>query len=335
MSSNEKVLLDSYPQHAHPQEGTGRPGHLTPSQKKCLEHLRLLLEAQGYVDRLDDATLLRFLRARKFDVNKALDMFVTCEKWREEFGTNTILEDFYYPEKAQVMEFYPQFYHQSDKDGRPLYFEIIGNVDVAKMYKITTVERLIRNLVWEYEAFTRYRLPACSRKAGCLVETSCTIIDLKGVSLSVASSVYSFIKEASHIGQNFYPERMGKFYVINAPFGFSAIWSVIKRFLDPVTVEKIFILGSKYQSELLKQIPEENLPVQFGGKSISQQSIYMADDGPWRDPKFIGPEGLAPTSAAEPLENRHIYKLYTDETTRAEAPAADAPATPDVAQLAI
>ncbi|PRT54859.1 SEC14 cytosolic factor [Wickerhamiella sorbophila] len=299
MSVDEKTLLDSYPQIAPESAGTGHPGHLTPEQEKALNHLRDLLTAHGHTERMDDATLLRFLRARKFDVGKAMEMYQACEKWREEFGTNTILEDFTYPEKGEVMKYYPQFYHKTDKDGRPVYYELIGNVDIHAMYKITTQERMLRNLVWEYEAFTHYRLPACSRKVGALLETSCTVIDLKDVSLSTASHVYGYIKEASHIGQNYYPERMGQFYVINAPFGFSAIWSFIRHFLDPVTVEKIHIYGSKYQKSLMKQIPEENLPVQLGGKSQCKGNIYLADDGPWRDPKYIGPEGPAPLSAAE------------------------------------
>lgn len=260
--------------------------------------MRAALTALGYKDRLDLASMLRFLRARKFDVKLATEMFVKCEKWREEFGTNTILDDFHYNEKKQVAQFYPQYYHKTDKDGRPIYIEQLGAVKINEMYKITTQEKMLKNLVWEYESFTRYRLPACSRLQGHLVETSCTIMDLKGISLSTASQVYSYISEASNIGQNYYPERMGKFYLINAPFGFATVFSLIKRFLDPVTISKIFVLGSKYQPELLKQIPIQNLPVKFGGKSESVGGVEYADDGPWRDPQYVGPEGLAPISSA-------------------------------------
>ncbi|ANB11140.1 phosphatidylinositol/phosphatidylcholine transfer protein SEC14 [Sugiyamaella lignohabitans] len=230
-------------------------------------------------------------------------MYIACEKWREEFGTNTILEDFVYEEKPQVAKYYPQYYHKTDKDGRPVYIEQLGAVKISEMYKITSQERMLKNLVWEYEAFVRYRLPATSRQRGYLVETSCTILDLKGCSLSTASSVYSYLREASAIGQNYYPERMGKFYLLNAPFGFATVFSMIKGFLDPVTVEKIHILGSKYQSELLSQIPAENLPAKFGGKSVSAGSVELADDGPWRDMQFVGPEGLAPKSSVSVLSS--------------------------------
>ncbi|CAN6629690.1 Sec14p cytosolic factor [Trichomonascus vanleenenianus] len=298
----EEEFLKSFPQNGGEGVAAGHPGNLTPQQQGNLEILRIQLQELGYTERLDDATLLRFLRARKFDIEKAKQMFIDCEKWREEFGVNTILEDFHYTEKAQVAKYYPQYYHKTDKDGRPIYVEQLGGVKINEMYKITSQERMLKNLVWEYESFIKHRLPACSRMMDHLVETSCTILDLKGVSLSSATQVYPYIREASNIGQNYYPERMGKFYVINAPFGFATVFSFIKRFLDPVTVDKIHILGSRYTDELLKQIPAENLPVKFGGKSESAGGVELADDGPWREEKFVGPEGFAPkveiTSAA-------------------------------------
>lgn len=259
--------------------------------------MRSILEKAGYQERTDDSTLLRFLRARKFDVNLAKEMYVNCETWREKNGVNTILEDFKYDEKPLVAKYYPQYYHKTDIDGRPVYFEELGSVNLTEMYKITTQERMIKNLTWEYEAFCKYRLPACSRYSGYLQETSCTIMDLKGISISSAYQVLSYVREASNIGQNYYPERMGKFYLINAPFGFSTAFKLFKPFLDPVTVSKIFILSSSYQKELLKQIPAENLPEKFGGKSKVSEAeggLYLSDVGPWRDPQYIGPEGEAP-----------------------------------------
>lgn len=294
MASEEEILA-SYPQVSAATELTGYTSNLTEEQKAKLGLLRKYLVEQGYKNRLDDASLLRFLRARKFDVEKAKEMFTNCETWREKEGVNTILKDFHYTEKPLVAKMYPQYYHKTDKDGRPVYFEELGKVYLPDMLKITSQDRMLKNLVWEYELFTTYRLPACSRKEGCLVETSCTIMDLKGISISSAYQVVGYVKEASKIGQDYYPERMGKFYCINAPFGFATAFKVFKGFLDPVTVSKINILGSSYKKELLKQIPSENLPVKYGGTSdVTDDELYLKDFGPWRDPQYIGPEGEAP-----------------------------------------
>ncbi|KAK6872974.1 SEC14 cytosolic factor [Candida tropicalis] len=293
--AREKELLDSYPQINAPSTVSGFTSNLTDEQRKILEEFRAQLKKSGFTLRLDDASLLRFLRARKFDLAKAKEMFIACEKWRKEFGVDTIIKDFKYEEKPIVAKMYPTYYYKTDKDGRPCYYEELGKVDLNKMMKITTQERMIRNLVWEYEAMVDYRLPACSRRAGHLVETSCTILDLKGISISSAYNVIGYVKEASKIGQDYYPERMGKFYLLNAPFGFATAFKLFKGFLDPVTVSKIHILGYSYSKELLKQIPAENLPVKFGGKSqVTDDELLLKDVGPWRDPEFIGPEGEAP-----------------------------------------
>lgn len=219
-----------------------------------------------------------------------VDRFVDCEKWRQEFGggVDNLLHNFEYKEKPQVMAYYPQYYHKIDKDGRPVYIEQMGKVDLDAMRKITTDERMLQNLVVEYEKVADPRLPACSRKAGQLLETCCTIMDLKGVGISKASQVYGYVQKASAISQNYYPERLGKLYVINAPWGFSGVFGVIKRFLDPVTVAKIHVLGSGYKGELLGQIPKENLPTEFGGTCHCEGGCQLSDEGPCEFVSFAG-----------------------------------------------
>jgi hypothetical protein len=175
------------------------------------------------------------------------------------------------------------------QDGRPVYIEQLGGIDLAAMYKITTSDRMLQNLAVEYEKLADPRLPACSRKAGQLLETCCTIMDLKGVGLGKVSSVYSYVQKASAISQNYYPERLGKLYIINAPWGFSTVFSVVKGFLDPVTVQKIHVLGSGYKTELLSQVPAENLPTIIGGTCECPGGCALSDLGPWKDPQWARP----------------------------------------------
>ncbi|KAJ5513957.1 Cellular retinaldehyde binding/alpha-tocopherol transport [Penicillium fimorum] len=290
-----------------PEDQPGHPGHTTPEQDAKVHQLRAELEKLGYTQRLDTLTLLRFLRARKFDVEAAKTMFIDSETWRKEFGTDDLARDFEYPEKEKVSEFYPQYYHKTDKDGRPVYIEKLGKIDLNQMYKITTAERMLQNLVSEYEKLSDPRLPACSRKAGKLLETCCSIMDLKGVGITSLPSVYGYVKQASNISQNYYPERLGKLYLINAPWGFSGAFNAIKKFLDPVTVSKIHVLASGYQSELLSQVPAENLPVEFGGSCKCEGGCELSDMGPWKEaewarpPKWAAPKEEAPKEVAEPV----------------------------------
>ena len=87
---------------------------------------------------------------------------------------------------------------------------------------------------------------------------------LQDASLSGFYSVKSFISTASTLGQYRYPETMGKFYIINAPWGFSGAWTVVKPWLDPVTVSKIDIMGSDFKDKLLQNVKPENLPKSLG-----------------------------------------------------------------------
>jgi hypothetical protein len=43
--------------------------------------------------------------------------FLDCEKWRKEFNLDDLVRNFDYPEKQQVFEYYPQYYHKTDKVG--------------------------------------------------------------------------------------------------------------------------------------------------------------------------------------------------------------------------
>ncbi|EJD35458.1 hypothetical protein AURDEDRAFT_117386 [Auricularia subglabra TFB-10046 SS5] len=271
----------------------GRVGNLTPEQQKVLDQFRQELQAEGYfvAERHDDPTLLRFLRARKFDIVAAKTMIIAYEKWRKEFGVDEMKKNgFEFPEHEEVNKYYPQYYHKMDKEGRPIYIERLGLLDVNALYKITTQDRLLRRLVWEYERFIDERLPACSKAVGHPVETSCTILDLKGVGIGQFWRVKDYVAQASNIGQNYYPECMGKFYIINAPMLFSTVWSAIKGWLDPVTVAKIDILGSSYKDKLLEQIPVENLPEDLNGTCKCTPSCSLSDAGPWHVSKTAAPE---------------------------------------------
>jgi hypothetical protein len=204
------------------------------------------------------------------------------------------------------------------------------------MYKITTAERMLTNLAVEYERVSDPRLPACSRKSGTLLETCCTIMDLKGVGISKAGQVYSYLKLASALSQNYYPERLGRLYVINAPWGFSGVWGVVKGWLDPVTVQKIHILGSSYQKDLLEQIPAENLPKDFGGTCECAEGCQLSDMGPWREEEWARPakwetaaKPADSTIKTAPSEVEHCDPAPTkadkepaDATAAAPAPAA-------------
>jgi len=227
--------------------------------------------------------LCRFLRARKFDVHKAKAMLLSAEQWRKDENVDELVRTFEFKEKEEVDKYYPQYYHKIDKDGRPVYIERLGKLDFKALYAVTSQDRLLKRLICEYERSLITRMPAASQAVGHPVETFCTVLDLQGVSLSNFYRVKDYVMAAAAIGQDRYPEIMGKFYIINAPWAFSAIWSIIKVWLDEVTVSKIDIIGAAYKDKLLAQIPAENLPKEFGGLCECRGGCSLSDAGPWKD----------------------------------------------------
>ncbi|KAJ3212149.1 hypothetical protein HDU67_003985 [Dinochytrium kinnereticum] len=268
----------------------GRLGHLIPEQDEALAKFKEELAAEGlYNPEIhDDHLLLRFLRARKFQIPLAKKMWSESEAWRKEYGTDDLKDNFDFPEYPVVKKFYPRYYHKVDKIGRPLYVERFGVLDITQLFSVTSDERMLKNHVYEYEKLVHYRLPACSSRAGRHLEQSCVIMDLKGVSISMFPSVFGLVKQVSTIAQNYYPEMLGKMFIINAPYVFTGVWSVVKPLLDEVTVNKIYLLGSGYKERLLEFIDADCLPESLGGTCRCEGGCETADIGPWNDGSVEG-----------------------------------------------
>ncbi|KAG0227026.1 cytosolic factor, phosphatidylinositol/phosphatidylcholine transfer protein [Actinomortierella wolfii] len=269
----------------------GRVGNLTEDQQKALDEFKTLIQGEGIfvAERHDDHLLLRFLRARKFNIQATHKMFTDCENWRKQFQVDDLMNGFKFEEEEAVRKCYPRYYHNIDKAGRPIYIEHIGAIDIKTLFKVTDEERMTKQHVLSYEKLIRDRMPACSRLAGRHIEQCCTILDLKGVSLRQFANAFGFIKRTSAIAQNYYPEMMGKMYVINAPMMFTSVWGMVKPLLDEVTVSKIVILGSNYQATLLADIEADNLPKSLGGKCECAHAggCQVGEPGPWKDPQYM------------------------------------------------
>lgn len=184
-----------------------------------------------------------------------------------------------------VKKIYPHTYHKTDKLGRPIYIELMSKVDLSELFKITTEDRMIRYYIKEYERTTLYRFPNCSRVSNKIIEQSIVILDMEGIGLSILTGkVKEFVKLASDLAQNYYPETLAKMFLINTSFFFSAVWTIVKAFIDEKTRNKISVEKSSYQKKLLEYIDEENLPSFLGGKctcSHIEGGCLYSDIGPW------------------------------------------------------
>eukprot|EP00238_Polyblepharides_amylifera_P014358 CAMPEP_0196587188 /NCGR_PEP_ID=MMETSP1081-20130531/56692_1 /TAXON_ID=36882 /ORGANISM="Pyramimonas amylifera, Strain CCMP720" /LENGTH=379 /DNA_ID=CAMNT_0041909295 /DNA_START=758 /DNA_END=1897 /DNA_ORIENTATION=- len=212
-------------------------------------------------------TLLRFVRARDNNVEKAEEMLANMLEWRKQFGTDELYRDgFDYPEHSEVLKHYPHACHKVDKIGRPLFVQLMGKVKPAELLKVTTQDRLERNHVHAWEVLLNDIFPKCSHDSGKQKYSTFTIFDLQGVSLFQFHASRASLQRVSQLDQDNYPEFVGELFLINTPWIFKTIWAMMQPWLGKRTQQKITMLGTDYLEELLKHVDVENLPSFFGGK---------------------------------------------------------------------
>ncbi|XP_023748445.1 CRAL-TRIO domain-containing protein YKL091C [Lactuca sativa] len=220
-------------------------------QKKIMQ-MRTLVEKQDPTSKeYDDLEIRRFLRARDMDIEKASAMFLKFVKWRKTFVPNGSIS---VSEIQNELAQNKMFMQGTDKSGR-----LITVVFGGRHYQNKTggLEEFKRFVTFILERITS-RMPAGQEKF-------VAIADVKGWGYS-NSDIRGYLASLS-ILQDYYPERLGKMFVVHAPSIFMTAWKMIYPFIDEKTKKKIVFVDSKQlKSTLLKDIDESQLPEIYGGK---------------------------------------------------------------------
>ncbi|EPS68959.1 hypothetical protein M569_05808, partial [Genlisea aurea] len=238
----------------------------------------------------DYHTLLRFLKARKFDLNKTLQMWVDMLKWRKDNRVDTIIQDFNYDEFEEVQKCYPHGFHGVDKAGRPVYIERLGKIDPSKLMSVTTVDRFLKYHIQGFEKSFYEKFPACSIAAECHIYSTIAILDVQGLNwMTFGKVAHDLVMRMQKIDGNNYPETLHQMFIVNAGNGFRRLWGWAKGLLDPKTTSKINVLDSDFQNKLLEIIDASQLPDFLGGTCSCQNEggCLRSEKGPWKDPELM------------------------------------------------
>ncbi|XP_022892231.1 phosphatidylinositol/phosphatidylcholine transfer protein SFH13-like [Olea europaea var. sylvestris] len=235
--------------------------------------------------------LLRFLKARDFDIDKTIQMWEEMLNWRREFGVDTTLEDFEFEELEEVLQCYPQGYHGVDREGRPVYIERLGKAHPSKLMCITTIDRYLKYHVQEFEKALHEKFPACSLAARRRICSTTTILDVQGLGVkNFTKPAASLFAAMTKIDNSYYPETLHSMFIVNAGLGFKkVIWPAAQKFLDAKTTAKIQVLDPKSTRKLLEVIDPSQLPDFLGGSCTCsvEGGCLTSNQGPWNDPKIM------------------------------------------------
>lgn len=262
-------------------------GELTPFQESCLVQLKKwMAEAhQGKVP--SDQTLVRFLQAQDYNLEKAREMLCHSLVWRKKYQVDRILSTYDPPQI--VKEYFPGGWHHFDIDGRPLYILRLGQMDVKGFIKSIGEEGLVKLTLHVCEEGLR-RAEEAMRLNGKPISSWTCLLDLEGLNMRhLWRPGVKALLDIIEIVEANYPETMGRVLIVRAPRVFPILWTLVGTFINDNTRSKfVFYGGNDYQSSrgLLEFVEKSSIPDFLGGEckatipegGLVPKTFYMSEE---------------------------------------------------------
>ncbi|XP_063286814.1 SEC14-like protein 5 isoform X2 [Pelobates fuscus] len=262
-------------------------GKLTPMQESSLIHLRQWLQ-ETYKGKIPkDDHILRFLRARDFNMEKTREMLCQSLSWRKQYQVDYILQAWRPPPILE--EYYAGGWHYHDKDGRPLYILRLGQVDTKGLMKALGEESILRHVISINEEGQK-RCEENTLQFGWPIGSWTCLVDLEGLNMRHLwrPGVKALLRIIEVVEAN-YPETLGRLLIVRAPRVFPVLWTLVSPFINENTREKFLIYsGNNYQGPggISDYLDNEIIPDFLGGEcmcNISEgglvpKSLYQSDD---------------------------------------------------------
>ncbi|VVC28817.1 Cellular retinaldehyde binding/alpha-tocopherol transport,CRAL/TRIO, N-terminal domain,CRAL-TRIO lipid [Cinara cedri] len=219
----------------------------------AVEELRMLVKGDTLLkSRMDDAFLLKFLRARKYNVNKA---FKLIQNYYEVKERSPALFDLTGPTKSKVLLESGTIFMlpYRDQQGREIYVFRLKNISPG----ITIEDVFKMNLMM---------LEIVSEKHETQLAGMVAIADFTGFEWLKHYQYLSpyYAKKSAEVVQDSFPLRFQGFHFINEPLYLYTIYSIIKPFLKEKIRCRVHFHGNNFNS-LHKHLNPNILPKYFNG----------------------------------------------------------------------
>lgn len=215
--------------------------------------------------------IYRFLIAKKWDVSEAVKALREYSAFRKEHRLNEILWESVPEEMRTVLAC---DYSGFDLEGHPIFFDRPDPKGITTLLNKFTRDELMK---------THFRMMEQGRRLCKEYKTDrvTCILDLTNLTMSVVANTAAigFLKAMAHVDQSMYPENMRFMLICNGGWTFSALYKVLKPFLDPRVQQKINFIGSgaNLLTDLDKFTTRDAVPLVLGGSNAGTPLLKDED----------------------------------------------------------
>ncbi|XP_033838354.1 alpha-tocopherol transfer protein [Periophthalmus magnuspinnatus] len=232
---------------------------------------------------LSHGFLLKFLRARDFDVELALKLLLNYQHWRRD---SPEISSCLSP--VSVLGLLREDYHSvlplRDHSGSRVLLYRIGQWNPKDWSAI----QVFRVSLMTSEVIAR---ETQTQRRGLKV-----IFDLQGWCLGHALQVTpSLARKISSVLSDAFPLKVRGIHLLNVPLFFRPVLAMIRPFLPDKIRQRIHVHGSDYTDSLLDFFSAPVLPLEYGGEGPSIQEVCQA----WTN-QLLQSESILQKVAAHP-----------------------------------
>ncbi|XP_025892066.1 alpha-tocopherol transfer protein [Nothoprocta perdicaria] len=240
-------------------QGAAEPAALDELRRRAQEE-----PGQRWPQPLTDGFLLRFLRARDFELEPAWRLLKNYQKWRIECPE--ISADL---RPSSILGLLRAGYHgvlrSRDPSGSKVLIYRIGQWDpkLFTAYDVFRVSLITSELiVKEIE----------TQQNGVKV-----IFDLQGWRFAHAFQISPAVaKKIAAVLTDSFPLKVRGIHLINEPLFFHPVYALIKPFLTEKIKQRVHMHGNNYMQSLTEHFPTSILPQEYGGEEVSME--VLAED---------------------------------------------------------